>query len=229
MARELFTSREIPSGYRDISLEGRLTNIAVILAGPNGVGKGTISGLLTADPALRLQKEVRYTSRPRSAVEIDGLDYHFVRSHEAFERLVESSKLIEYSSHPQGYYGTGRELIERVQTGQHNILVDVDARAALVLKEIFAQIGVPNIDILLSPVSRAGLEDTELISQVLRQRMLTRGRGETEAELENRLSYALDTYSSSDKFGFVVVNEEKKTDDAVTEIRRLIRSSNVSS
>lgn len=221
MEIQLFTSRAISDGYSDFEIDPKSTpNIALLLTGPNGVGKGSITDRLLSDPTTNLSKGVRYTSRPMSNTESDGQEYHFV-SLDKFEKMLYEKKLIECSRHNLGYYGTGRDILDNLAFGQNNLLLETEAHAAWVLKDIFNQVNIPYFDILLSPVSVDQLNQPEIISQVLRQRMVDRGRGENEVELNRRLFYALETYQNAQNFTHIIPNETDKLDHAVALIKNL--------
>ena len=78
----------------------------LVLAGPSGVGKGTIvRKLLELEP--RLWFSVSATTRPRRVGETDGKDYLFLDRRE-FKRIREEGGFLEWFEVYGDLYGTPR-------------------------------------------------------------------------------------------------------------------------
>jgi hypothetical protein len=78
-----------------------------LLCGPSGAGKSTLQGLL-----LKTGKFARlttFTTRARRAGEVDGLDYHFLPSHEQFQTEVQVGHIVCPIHYRGEWYGTARE------------------------------------------------------------------------------------------------------------------------
>src|SRR2546426_951720 len=77
--------------------------VLLVLAGPSGVGKGTIvRKLLESDPRLWLS--VSATTRSRRDGEVDGKDYRFLDRHE-FERIRDEGGFLEWFDVYDDLYG----------------------------------------------------------------------------------------------------------------------------
>lgn len=74
-----------------------------VLMGKSASGKDTIYERLLKDEELGLRKVIPYTTRPIREGEAEGQEYHFT-SREAFERLRDEGRLIEYREY-QTVYG----------------------------------------------------------------------------------------------------------------------------
>ena len=78
----------------------------VILTGPGGVGKTTISQFLCQNLSEEFRETVSCTTRNKRELEIDGKDYYFI-SEQDFQNKIENNEFIEYNKFPNGFmYGT---------------------------------------------------------------------------------------------------------------------------
>ncbi|MFC1647502.1 guanylate kinase [Patescibacteria group bacterium] len=89
-----------------------------IIAGPSGVGKGTvISHLKELHPEW--EYPISATTREPRPKEEDGIVYHFI-SKDEFERMIEEDELLEYAIvHQEECYGTIKApIIEALKQGK---------------------------------------------------------------------------------------------------------------
>ncbi|MFI4859159.1 MAG: guanylate kinase [Phycisphaerales bacterium JB063] len=105
--------------------------LLVILSGPSGAGKTTISR------AVRERMEVAFsvslTTRPLSAEDTDGEDYIFVNERE-FKEQVKLGQLLEWAQVHDNFYGTPREpVIEELEAGGI-VLLEIDVQGARQVK-----------------------------------------------------------------------------------------------
>ena len=95
-----------------------------MIAGPSGVGKGTVvRRLLRLMPSLFLSVSV--TTRPPRPGEVDGVDYRFVSSDE-FDRMVAEGELLEWADVFGHRYGTPAEPVRRVLATGRDALLEID-------------------------------------------------------------------------------------------------------
>jgi guanylate kinase len=178
----------------------------VVLAGPAGVGKGTIvRSILKTETDFMLS--VSATTRAPRPGEIDGVDYHFV-SHTEFEELISQNQLLEFALvHGSNYYGTPLNELTRAEAEDKHLLLEIDLQGARQVKE-----RIPHaLSIFIQPPSWEKLE----------QRL--RGRGtETEQQIQTRLLTARTELASAGEFDHQVVNED--LDLAVSEVLSLVRN-----
>eukprot|EP01039_Chlorochromonas_danica_P004387 gene4387-4808_t len=106
----------------------------VVIAGPSGVGKGTlINKLLEAFPDL-FGFSVSHTTRAPRPGEVNGVHYHFV-SKEEFEDAVERGDFVEYAKVHTNYYGTSYQAIDSIR-GQGKIcILDIDVQGVQTVKK----------------------------------------------------------------------------------------------
>lgn len=81
-------------------------NKIIIITGPGGVGKTTISQFLCNNLHGKFKETVSCTTRAKRECEIDGKDYYFITDEE-FQKKVENNEFIEHNLFPNGFrYGT---------------------------------------------------------------------------------------------------------------------------
>lgn len=102
----------------------------IIIAGPSGVGKGTIEKELFKDEKLNLAFSVSATTRNRREGEIDGKHYHFV-SQDEFQELIKKNELLEYNKHFDNYYGTLKSEVDTKLSQNKNVLIEVETIGAI--------------------------------------------------------------------------------------------------
>jgi guanylate kinase len=99
-----------------------------VLAGPSGVGKDSVIGLVRAcSPSVWLSVPV--TTRPKRDHEIDGVNYHFVDRVE-FERMIVDGQLLEWAEVAGNLYGTSRAAVEAHLRAGRPVLLKLDPQGA---------------------------------------------------------------------------------------------------
>ncbi|RPJ14459.1 MAG: guanylate kinase [Actinobacteria bacterium] len=162
-----------------------------VVAGPSGVGKGTVVRLVRERiPATHLSISV--TTRAPRPGERDGVDYRFV-SDEDFERMIASGELLEWEEIFGHRSGTPAEPVREALEAGVDVLLELDVTGARHVREVMPQA----VLILLEPPT---LEELE-------RRLRSRGT-ETEERLAARLSKADWELGQRDAFDEVIVNDE---------------------
>ncbi len=177
----------------------------VVLAGPAGVGKGTLVKWITShDPDFMLS--VSATTRSPRPAEIDGVHYHFITK-EAFEAGIEQGEFLEWAQvHNLNYYGTLRSELARANSLGKHLLLEIDLQGA---RQV-AQSHPEAISIFISPPSWEELEAR------LRNRAT-----ETESEIQTRLATARMELDASSEFDFELVNDSLEI--CAKEIIRIVK------
>lgn len=162
---------------------------ACVLAGPSGVGKGTVvKELLARSGQLRLS--VSATTRPPRPGERDGIDYHFI-SEEEFDHLIASGQMLEWALvHGRYRYGTPRAELDA--DPKKIVILEVDLAGARSIRSLMPEIP----QIFLCPPSWQQLEER------------LRGRGtENEDQIQARLNTARAELAAQEEFDVIVVND----------------------
>ena len=163
----------------------------LVLSGPSGVGKGTVSKALRSQTP-DLWFSVSWTTRARRPDEVDGVDYVFV-THEQFEAEIATDGFFEWFEVFGDLKGTPRRPVEEHLAAGEDVLLEIDVQGALKVKRL-----VPSaVLIFLMPPSLADLRD----------RLQARGT-ETETEVARRLSEADREMAQASEFDHVVVNDD---------------------
>jgi guanylate kinase len=196
-------SRCSPNSRRSSGLaHGRL----FVLAGPSGVGKGTVVALVQRRlPDLVVSVSV--TTRAPRSFERDGIDYRFV-SEDEFDRMAGSGELLEWAEIFGHRSGTPAGPVRATMAEGGDVLLELDVQGARQVRE-----AVPEaVLVLLEPPSIEELE----------RRLRARGT-ETEDVLARRLSKAEWELGERDLFDQVVVNDDAER--AAGEVAAIIGAS----
>lgn len=171
----------------------------VVISGPSGVGKGTLSHMLAdKNPGIFALTVSHTTRKPRDG-EVDSVSYFYV-SPSTFSSLVSEGAFVEHAFFAGNYYGTSKKTIaDRMENGLVAVL-DIELQGVKQMKSN------PSIDaryVFIKPPSFESLEAR------------LRGRGsEKEEDIQRRLSQArleleyADTPGSFDK---IIVNDDLET------------------
>lgn len=162
-----------------------------MIAGPSGVGKGTIvRHVLERVPRLRLS--VSATTRDPRPNEREGVDYLFVTDEE-FSDLARTGGLLEWAEVFGARYGTPMGAVERALAAGHDVVLEIDVQGAHQVRERLPSA----VLILLEPPSMAELE-----------RRLRSRATEDEEDLARRLEKVAWELQQRSWFDHVVVNDD---------------------
>ena len=162
-----------------------------MIAGPSGVGKGTVVRRLR-ELLPDLYVSVSVTTRHPRPAERDGVDYFFVDD-EGFDRMIEEGELLEWAEIFGHRSGTPARAIRDVRSEGRDAVLEIDVQGAGIVRR-----HVPDaVLILLIPPSLDELE----------RRLRTRAT-EDEEKLARRLARAEEEMAQGDRFDHVVVNDD---------------------
>jgi len=178
--------------------------ILVILSGPSGVGKGTVTKKIINDPDLNLYFSISMTTREIRKGEVNGVNYIFV-SAEQFEEEYKKGNLLESAIFVGNRYGTPANKVEEMRNEGKNVLLEIEINGANQVME-----KVPDcVSIYLVPPSFEALEAR------------IRGRStESEEIIQERLSKAKCELLQKGNYKYTVLNDD--VDRAAAEIKRII-------
>lgn len=186
--------------------EGRI----IVVSAPSGTGKSTIINTILDRNEIDMKFSVSATNRAPRAGEIDGVSYNFL-STEQFLTLINKGGFVEWEEvYPGRYYGTLKSEIEKIIREGHNVILDIDVKGAMNVKELY---GDKAITLFIQPPS----------IDTLRQRLESRGT-ETAESLAQRLQKAEFELSYAEKFDVVIVNDDlsRAVEDTETHINSFI-------
>ena len=162
----------------------------LILAGPAGVGKGSlVREILGKDPSYTLS--VSATTRAPRPGEVDGVEYQFISKAE-FEALIADNQLLEYAKvHGDHYYGTLLNELTRAEANDQHLVVEIDLQGARQVKTRIPEA----VSVFVNPPSFEELE-----------RRLRSRATETEAQIQTRLETARTELAAAGEFDHQVTN-----------------------
>ena len=178
----------------------------VVLAGPAGVGKGTIVRWIL-DNNADFTLSVSATTRSPRPGEVDGVHYQFV-SKSDFEALISENQMLEWAQvHGDNYYGTMLNELTRAEAEDKHLLLEIDLQGA---RQVVDRI--PNaITIFINPPSFEELE-----------RRLRFRATETEEQIQTRLTTARAELASAGEFQYQLTNLDLET--CAREVVDLVRN-----
>ena len=160
------------------------------MAGPSGVGKGSVIACARENhPEIWLS--VSATTRLPRPGERDGESYFFL-TREQFERRIEAHQMLEWAEYSGNLYGTPRgAVLAHLAEGRH-VLLEIEVQGARQIKRAMPEA----LLVLLKPPSWEELE----------RRLLGRAT-EDPGELAMRLATAREELGAEPEFDAVIVND----------------------
>lgn len=162
----------------------------LVVSGPSGVGKSTITNKLRTDE--RFWISVSVTTRRIRTGEVDGVDYHFV-SDEKFEEMIKANEFLEFAEFAGAKYGTPKKAVESALQSGKNVILEIELNGARQVRRSSKEA----IMIFIKPPSW----------EELTTRLTNRGT-ESENSTLARLDRAKEELSAASEFDYVLVNHE---------------------
>jgi len=162
----------------------------LVVSGPSGVGKSTITNQLRTDD--RFWISVSVTTRRIRTGETNGVDYHFV-SDEEFAKMIEKNEFLEWADFAGAKYGTPRKPVEEALASGKNVILEIELNGA-------RQVRKNTKDAVLIFIEPPSWEE-------LTTRLINRGT-ESEHSTQARLERAKEELSAAAEFDHIVINHQ---------------------
>jgi guanylate kinase len=149
-----------------------------VVSGPSGTGKSSIlERFLNEDTQTRFS--VSYTTRAKRDHEVDGRDYRFVDAAK-FRAMVGEGEFLEWENVHGYLYGTPRTEVLRPLSEGIDVILDIDVKGALTVKEerpeaVLIFIDTPSPDELVRRLSARGEKEIEKRMQRVREEVAKKG------------------------------------------------------
>ena len=160
-----------------------------IVAGPSGVGKGTV--LKKLFEKYDMYYSVSATTRSPRPGEVDGVHYHFL-SVEEFRAMIAEDALLEHAEYAGNYYGTPKRYVDEAMDAGRDVILEIEMQGA---RQVCAK-RPETVRIFIAPPSWEELE----------RRLVTRGTDAPE-KIAQRLKQARVELENAGEYDYMVVNE----------------------
>jgi guanylate kinase len=164
--------------------------LLVVMSGPGGVGKSTITRALKSDP--RFWVSISATTRDPRAGERDGVDYYFYNDSK-FDQTIAQEGFLEWAEFAGARYGTPMEPIEHWLALGKNVVLEIEIEGARQVRSVAPQA----LLIFIAPPSW----------EELKSRLLGRGTDSPERAAA-RLALAESEMASAGEFDHTLVNHQ---------------------
>jgi len=170
----------------------------LVVSGPSGVGKSTITNRLRADN--RFWISVSATTRQIRTNEVGGVDYHFV-SDERFNEMIESKEFLEWADFAGAKYGTPKQPVDEALADGKNVILEIELSGA-------RQVRKNSKDAILIFIEPPSWQELET-------RLINRGT-ESKQSTQARLDRAKEELSAASEFDHIVINHQ--VEESVAEL-----------
>lgn len=186
-------------GHRQVELlrqefllikNSRIIGKLLVVSGPSGVGKSTITNRLRSDE--RFWISVSVTTRVMRTGEVDGIDYIFV-SEDKFNQMIEDNQFLEWADFAGSKYGTPKKAVEEALQDGKNVILEIELNGA-------RQVRKNSKNAILIFIEPPSWEE-------LTARLINRGT-ESEQSTQARLDRAKEELLAAAEFDYVVINHQ---------------------
>ena len=162
----------------------------VVISGPGGVGKSTITSELRNDP--RFWVSVSATTREPRPGEKEGVDYFFY-SEVKFHSMIEADEFLEWADFAGNRYGTPKEPVEKMRALGKHVILEIEIAGA---RQVRQREGEAKMFFIAPP------DWDELV-----RRLVSRGTDSPERRAA-RLALAEQEMAAAPEFDEILINDQ---------------------
>ncbi len=160
-----------------------------IVAGPSGVGKGTVLKKFLEHNDNLIYSISTTTRKPREG-EAEGVNYFYV-TREKFEQMISDGAFLEWAEYSGNLYGTSKKYVTKKLNEGYDIILEIEVQG---VKKIMKQ-NLDAVSIFIMPPSQKELEER------------LRGRNtESEEAVQKRLNAAKEEMKNAHLFKYQIKN-----------------------
>ena len=179
----------------------------IVMSGPGGVGKSTITSALRNDP--RIWVSVSATTRAPRASESNGIDYFFL-SEQKFAQMVAGGEFLEWAEFAGARYGPPKHPIQEWRAIGKHVLLEIEIEGARQVRSV-------DPSALLIFIAPPSWEE-------LQSRLAARGSDSAERQAA-RLALGAAEMAAATEFDHTLVNSQ--VEDVVAQLVALATSHKV--
>mmetsp|Transcript_38907 Transcript_38907/g.49668 ORF Transcript_38907/g.49668 Transcript_38907/m.49668 type:complete len:274 (-) Transcript_38907:311-1132(-) len=186
----------------------QMSHKPLVVAGPSGVGKGTLIKEVMSEYPTSFGFSTSHTTRNPRPGEMDGREYYFTTK-EKMTQMIVNGEFLEHAEVHTNFYGTSRQAVQNVQDSGKVCILDIDVQGVKTLKK------ADSFDayyIFIAPPSM------EILEQRLRGR-----KTETEEAILKRINNAKEELvygKTPGNFDSIIINDNLQ--EAVEQFKTLI-------
>lgn len=184
--------KQLQALRRELSVNKSELNAGALLvmSGPGGVGKSTITSLLRDHPSFWIS--ISATTRAPRENERDGHDYYFLDD-QKFDSMIQGNEFLEWAEFAGARYGTPREPVQQWRNLGKHVLLEIEIAGA-------RQVRAADPQALLVFIAPPSWE--ELVA-----RLTSRGTDSAERRAA-RLALAQEEMAASVEFDHILINSQ---------------------
>jgi guanylate kinase len=188
-----------------LSAQAQRAPLLVVLSGPSGVGKTTITKALAEEGWPGHIVVTVTTRRPRDG-EIDGVHYHF-KTPQEFKEKLDRGELLEHAEVHGNWYGVPATPVRECLAKGQDVILTIDPQGAQNIRQrtrgaLFVFMAPENLDELVARVYARGSDTAE-------QRAL-------------RLLNAEHEMAEMPKYDYLIVNRQDHVSESVEQLKAIM-------
>lgn len=192
-------------GVRDEAMQMPRAPLLIVLSGPSGVGKTTVTRALV-EQGWPVHVLVTVTTRRPRPGEVPGVHYHFTSPQE-FHRMIERGELLEYAEVHGNWYGVPVQPVRDQLAAGQDVILTIDPQGAQTIRQktsgaLYIFMAPEHLHELVERVNARGQDSPE-------QRTL-------------RLLNAEREMSEMSKYDYLIINRQDHLDETVDRVKAIL-------